>query len=130
MGHRGGESHCSRQRHCGKAATGRYFIWTANLGGDRLDAFLVKVPAELLDAIIVDPEPPVPLSVGGIQPDVVAQGAGIVTFIVTGTGFAQGITLAFQGGDGPAPRDRLWDVRATNPDGSTGVGAALLRITP
>ena len=28
--------------------TGRYFIWTANLGGNRLDAFLVKVPAELL----------------------------------------------------------------------------------
>ena len=24
--------------------TGRYFIWTSNLGGDRLDAFLVKVP--------------------------------------------------------------------------------------
>ncbi len=28
--------------------TGRYFIWTANLGGNRLDAFLVKVPAESL----------------------------------------------------------------------------------
>jgi hypothetical protein len=26
--------------------TGRYFLWTANLGGNRLDAFLVKVPAE------------------------------------------------------------------------------------
>lgn len=25
--------------------TGQYFIWTANPGGDRLDAFLVKVPA-------------------------------------------------------------------------------------
>ncbi|MFZ5475374.1 MAG: hypothetical protein ACOZNI_01255, partial [Myxococcota bacterium] len=29
--------------------TGRYFVWTTNLGGDRLDAFLVKVPAHLLD---------------------------------------------------------------------------------
>ncbi len=28
--------------------TGRYFIWTANLGSNRLDAFLVKVPAEVL----------------------------------------------------------------------------------
>ena len=28
--------------------TGGYFIWTTNLGGDRLDAFLVKVPASLL----------------------------------------------------------------------------------
>ena len=26
--------------------SGRYFIWTANLGGDRLDAFLVKIPGE------------------------------------------------------------------------------------
>jgi hypothetical protein len=30
--------------------TGRYFIWTTNLGGNRLDAFLVKVPADLLTA--------------------------------------------------------------------------------
>ena len=30
--------------------TGRYFIWTTNLGGNRLDAFLVKVPADLLSA--------------------------------------------------------------------------------
>ena len=28
--------------------SGRYFIWTANLGGDRLDAFLVKIPGERL----------------------------------------------------------------------------------
>jgi hypothetical protein len=28
--------------------TGRYFIWTTNMGGDRLDAFLVKIPAERL----------------------------------------------------------------------------------
>jgi hypothetical protein len=26
--------------------TGRYFIWTTNFGGDRLDAVLVKIPAE------------------------------------------------------------------------------------
>lgn len=28
--------------------TGKYFIWTTNLGGNRLDAFIVKVPAQLL----------------------------------------------------------------------------------
>jgi hypothetical protein len=28
--------------------TGKYFIWTTNLGGNRLDAFLVKVPSQLL----------------------------------------------------------------------------------
>ena len=131
--------------------TGRYFIWTANLGGNRLDAFLVKVPAELLTTTPTES----PLSVSGIQPGVVTQFAGTVTFTVTGTGFAPGITLAFQGGDGPAPRvrhvrrdsstqlsatvelraggpprERRWDVRVTNPDGSTSLGAALLRIRP
>lgn len=30
--------------------SGRYFIWTTNLGGNRLDAFLVKVPSQLLGA--------------------------------------------------------------------------------
>ncbi|GEM_PF-3408873 len=28
--------------------TGKYFIWTANMFGDRLDAFLVEVPSDLL----------------------------------------------------------------------------------
>lgn len=32
--------------------TGRYFLWTSNLGGDRLDAFIVKVPAERLNSVI------------------------------------------------------------------------------
>ena len=30
--------------------TGRYFLWTTNLGGSRLDAFLVKIPAERLNS--------------------------------------------------------------------------------
>jgi hypothetical protein len=30
--------------------TGSYFIWTSNMGGDRLDAFLVKIPSQLLNA--------------------------------------------------------------------------------
>jgi hypothetical protein len=29
--------------------TGRYFIWTSNVGSGRLDAFIVKIPAERLD---------------------------------------------------------------------------------
>jgi hypothetical protein len=28
--------------------TGQYFIWTSNLSGNRLDAFLVRVPSQLL----------------------------------------------------------------------------------
>jgi hypothetical protein len=38
--------------------TGRYFIWTTNLSGNRLDAFLVKVPSQLLIADEVPPEAP------------------------------------------------------------------------
>ena len=135
--------------------TGRYFIWTANLGGNRLDAFLVKVPAELLDAVTIAPEPPAPLSLSGIQPNAVAQGAGLVTFMITGTGFAPGARVTFEGGEGPAPRvrqvtrdsstqlsatvdirsggparDRLWDLRVTNPDGSTTARPDILRVTP
>ncbi len=45
--------------------TGRYFIWTTNLGGNRMDAFLVKIPSQLLvsgsDTAL--PAPPVNLRV-------------------------------------------------------------------
>ena len=37
--------------------TGRYFIWTTNLGGDRLDAFLVKIPAERLGGVLTQSQP-------------------------------------------------------------------------
>jgi hypothetical protein len=43
--------------------TGRYFIWTTNLSGTRLDAFLVKVPSQLLVADETPPAAPTGLSV-------------------------------------------------------------------
>jgi hypothetical protein len=43
--------------------TGRYFIWTTNLSGNRLDAFLVKVPSQLLVADETPPAAPTGLSV-------------------------------------------------------------------
>ena len=132
--------------------TGRYFIWTANLGGNRLDAFLVKVPFELLYP--ANEPDPAPLAVTAIEPNVVSQRAGIIIMKVTGSGFAPGVTLGFVGGDGPAPRvrqvvrdnsaqltatveirsggpqrDRLWDVRVANPDGSASVATGMVRIT-
>ena len=54
--------------------TGRYFIWTSNMGGDRLDAFIVKVPSDLLDAPAGDLSPPY------VSVDAPTEGA-----IVTGT---------------------------------------------
>ena len=31
--------------------TGRYFIWTSNMEGERLDAFIVKIPAGFFGAV-------------------------------------------------------------------------------
>jgi hypothetical protein len=38
--------------------TGQYFIWTSNMGGNRLDAFIVKVPGQLLTALAPSQPPP------------------------------------------------------------------------
>jgi hypothetical protein len=106
--------------------------------------------------ITVNPPPVVTVSVTGISPNVVSQNAGIVSFVITGTGFADGATVSFVNGTGgQAPRvisvtrnsatqltasveiraggprkNRVWDVKVTNPDGSSGVGLRLLTITP
>ena len=102
-----------------------------------------------------DPPPSAEVTVTGIDPSVVSQKHGLGTFVITGTGFADGASVTFATGNGPAPlvrnvtrdsstqltvtvkirsggpkRDRRWDVRVANPDGSTGVGAGLLTITP
>jgi uncharacterized repeat protein (TIGR01451 family) len=57
--------------------TGEYFIWTSNAGGDRLDAFLVKVPSHLLLEKPARATPPT-LVVNG-APDPVGAG-GVVTY--------------------------------------------------
>jgi Concanavalin A-like lectin/glucanases superfamily/Purple acid Phosphatase, N-terminal domain len=44
--------------------TGSYFIWTSNAGGNRLDAFVVQVPGQLLVGTPVDTTPPVISAVG------------------------------------------------------------------
>jgi hypothetical protein len=44
----GGSDSYNRQPKGNLDITGKYFIWTTNLGGNRLDAFLVKVPSQLL----------------------------------------------------------------------------------
>jgi hypothetical protein len=95
------------------------------------------------------------VTVTGITPNVVSPNVGTRSFVITGTGFANGASVAFVNGSGPTPRvlsvtwnsatqltamveirsggpknARRWDVRVTNPDGSTGVGVGLLTITP
>jgi hypothetical protein len=52
----------SRQPKGNLDITGRYFIWTTNLGGNRMDAFLVKVPSHLLVAGSDNTPPPAPVN--------------------------------------------------------------------
>ena len=95
------------------------------------------------------------VTIGTISPNSVPVGfAGPMT--LTGSGFLPGATVVFENGTlGPPPevtdlvvvddgriqftltvktggpkRERTWDVRVTNPDGSTAVVVAGLQITP
>jgi hypothetical protein len=93
--------------------------------------------------------------VTGINPNVVKFNAGTLNFVITGTGFAPGAAVSFVNGSGHAPRvvsvtynsstqltalveirptaprkTRVWDVRVTNPDGSSATGAGLLTLIP
>ena len=102
-----------------------------------------------------EPPPPAALTVTGITPSVVSQNAGVVSLIVTGTGFTDGAGVTFVNGSGATPRvltvtlssstelrvnaeirsggpkkDRHWDVRVTNPDGTSATGARLLTVRP
>ena len=90
----------------------------------------------------------------GITPDTMRIGTA-VDVTVTGFGFADGAGLAFENGIGPGSavsglvvvsgdtitarvtaksggpsRNRVWDVRVTNPDGSSGVLTDGFTITP
>lgn len=90
-----------------------------------------------------------------IVPDTMQLGSTI-SVTITGSGFAAGAYVTFENGDSPTPmasdivvsgdgksitatvfaktggppRNRLWDVRVTNPDSSTGVLVNGLTVTP
>jgi hypothetical protein len=94
------------------------------------------------------------VSVTGITPDTMGAGTTI-DVTITGAGFAPGASVTFENGQGPTPssadvlvldsntisarvtagsggppRDRVWDVRVTNPDDETGVLTGGFTITP
>jgi hypothetical protein len=126
------------------------FTYKASDGSAHSDVATVTITVNA-----ADPPPSAGVTVTGIDPNVGSRNAGITTFVVTGTGFADGASVTFANGRGPAPRvlnvtrdsstqltldveirsggpprDRRWDVRMANPDGSTGTGVGLLTITP
>jgi hypothetical protein len=98
--------------------------------------------------------PPEGVTVESIDPVSMDAGASI-DVIITGAGFVNGIDVTFESGNGPAPtastvvvvdaekitatvtakrggppRDRVWDVRVTNTDGSSGVLEGYFTVTP
>jgi len=84
--------------------TGRYFIWTSNAAG-RLDAFVVKVPAELLgitpDAggggtVVVDAAPSLAAAVlpGSRSVQVGQLATALATVINTGSGVGTGCAIS------------------------------------
>jgi uncharacterized protein YjdB len=95
------------------------------------------------------------LSVTGISPSPVSRNIGTTDFTISGTGFVSGAGVGFENGSGQSPvvnsvtwisptqlianvrirsggprRTRFWDVRVTNPNNDTAVGAGLLQINP
>jgi hypothetical protein len=98
--------------------------------------------------------PPQDVTVTGISPNTVLAG-GSVDVTITGSGFDNGADVTFESGAGPAPaannvtvvdsntitatvqtksggppRDRVWDVRVTNPDSSSGVLVSGFTVSP
>jgi len=99
-------------------------------------------------------DPSLSVSVTGIAPDTMAAGA--TKFVtIAGTGFVSGATVSFENGVGPAPiavtvevasntkitasvtakdggppKIRVWDVRVTNPDGSSAALEDGFTVTP
>jgi hypothetical protein len=57
----GGDNNYGKAPKGNLDVTGRFFIWTSNMRSSRLDTFMVKVPAQLLDGVDPLPEPPPPL---------------------------------------------------------------------
>jgi len=99
-------------------------------------------------------EPVADVTVALIWPAFIPAGTTVENVVITGSGFVDGAQLTFENGSGPAPvasdvvvvdastimatittksggrpRDRVWDVRVTNPDGATGVLPGGLTVT-
>ena len=99
-------------------------------------------------------EPAAGVSVDGINPNSVVVGES-VTVTISGSGFQDGASVSLEGGQGPAPnvsnvefvnsttieatittksggppRNRLWDVRVTNPDAGSDVLEDGFTVTP
>jgi hypothetical protein len=97
-----------------------------------------------------------PPTVSSISPTSMAAGASTTSFTTTGTNFVSGATVTFLNGTGPAPtasavvvnsngtgitatvtvpsggapRNRVWDVKVTNPNGQSATLSRSFTVTP
>jgi hypothetical protein len=100
------------------------------------------------------PLPPVNVTVTGISPNAMQAGTTLNNVVITGTGFLAGAVVTFESGTGQAPtmtvtsvsstqiqgsitaksggprRPRVWNVRVTNTNATTGVLNGGFTVTP
>jgi hypothetical protein len=100
------------------------------------------------------PPPPVNVTVSSISPNSTRAGTTLNNVVIMGTGFVGGAVVTFEGGTGQAPtmsvtsvssteiqgsittksggprRNRVWNVRVTNTNGTTGVLNGGFTVTP
>jgi hypothetical protein len=134
----------------------RDHMLTASAAGFEGQSQLVTVAEDATTTadFALNPQTVTGVSVTGITPDTMQAGTTIDVTLI-GAGFAPGASVSFESGQGPAPsasnvlvldsntvsatvtagsggppRDRVWDIRATNLDGSTGVLSGGFTITP
>jgi hypothetical protein len=93
--------------------TGRYFLWTSNVGGNRLDAFLVQVPGQLLVPTSTDVIPPT-VSISAPAGGATVTGAVSVAASAADAGGMAGVQFRLDGAllgaeDTAAPYQVTWD---------------------
>jgi hypothetical protein len=102
--------------------TGQYFFWTSNLGGARLDAFIVKIPSQLLTGIETDPSTPTSPAITITSPtdNDTVSGTIVVTAAVLDPASVVSVNFILDG-SGPdttvshAPYTITWDTNSTTP---------------
>jgi hypothetical protein len=139
------------------AADGSFSYTAASAGEDSFTyhAFDGNAASNVVTVTITaTAPPPAGVTVTGIAPSSASAGS-VVAVQITGSGFVAGASVALVNGSGPTPqvgdvvvvdgttitatftvrsggprRNRVWDVRVTNPGGSTGVLSGGFTVTP
>jgi hypothetical protein len=109
----GGGDDYSKRPKANIDVTGQYMIWTTNMGGNRLDAIVVKVPSHLLSGTGLDVTPPVvaitsPLAGASLSGSVTISGTASDDVAVAGVQFrVDGVNLGAE--DTSAPFAATWN---------------------